>query len=903
MEVSRFCPHCGAAVAQGEPTVTSPPKEPDPNAARTSRVTPSGVHGRFEPGTRLGTRYRIVGLLGRGGMGEVYRADDLELGQSVALKFLPQRVTGDPIALDRFRGEVRNARQIAHPNVCRMYDIGEVEGQVFLSMEYIDGEDLSHVLSRMGRPTKEKALEIARQLCLGLGAAHENGVLHRDLKPANIMIDGRGRVRITDFGLAGLADEFDGRRERAGTPAYMAPEQLEAGKVSVRSDIFSLGLVLYELFTGRRAFDTNNAAELKRLHSTGSFTTPSSVTHEMDPAVEGIIERCLERDPQQRPQSVYVVLGALPGSDPLAAALAAGETPSPDLVASARDRGALSPRWALAMLVTIVVVLGIYAGVRQQTMRDPVLGQDALSARATEIVRELGHELPAFTAGSLVGYEQFKTFVSRPGPPDWAALDRDCPLHYLYWRRWSPSGLRAQNFHDPNTKLEDPQARPPGSITIILDSAGNLVELEVIPSVELPTSKGEQEPKPDWSKALRYAGFKEADGQAVDPSRAVRAHCDGNVAWRMDRPLKEGGPCVFQAGAHRGRIVYVTTIWDWDLEGPIARTFSPIVNPSKRTMLADMSPFLYFPMSVLAALLAWRNLRLGRGDRRGAMVMCFAVGGCYLLSEVISLRLHEFTLGSLLENLSMGHTIGHPLIHAVQALLLYLGVEPYVRRIWPRSLIGWARLSQGRVRDPAVGRELLIGVFVSLGFEGLSIGIALAEQWFGFREPDAVRASPEVLGHSASLGASLVGALAVTMLFTMYRYFFLAVVRLVSRSDWVSMIVAAALWFAVFDGPGLLHARLERPLLWSDAVVPLLWVAVNVFLLVRVGLIAGIMMGFAGWSLDLVPLTLDLSEPYAPQALLGMGVIVLPALYGFWVALGGQPLFKDPLLDEKRARA
>ena len=144
---------------------------------RRSRATPASVHGRFEPGTRLGTRYRIVGLLGRGGMGEVYRADDLELGQSVALKFLTERVAGDPIALERFRGEVRNARQIAHPNVCRMYDIGEVDGHVFLSMEYIDGEDLAHVLARMGRPSEEKDLEISRQLCLGLAAAHENGVI------------------------------------------------------------------------------------------------------------------------------------------------------------------------------------------------------------------------------------------------------------------------------------------------------------------------------------------------------------------------------------------------------------------------------------------------------------------------------------------------------------------------------------------------------------------------------------------------------------------------------------------------------------------------------------------------------------------------------------------------------
>ena len=176
---------------------------------------PAADHGRFLPGTSIGERYRIVALLGRGGMGEVYRADDLELGQSVALKFLPERLAADPLALDRLRGEVRTARQIAHPNICRVYDIAQADGHVFLSMEYVDGDDLSHVLRRLGPPSKGKSVEIARQLCLGLAAAHENKVLHRDLKPANVMLDGRGRVRITDFGLAGLVDELEENPQRA----------------------------------------------------------------------------------------------------------------------------------------------------------------------------------------------------------------------------------------------------------------------------------------------------------------------------------------------------------------------------------------------------------------------------------------------------------------------------------------------------------------------------------------------------------------------------------------------------------------------------------------------------------------------------------------------------------------
>jgi serine/threonine-protein kinase len=165
-------------------------------------------------------------------MGEVYRATDLTLGQVVALKFLPEATARDERLLARFYNEVRIARQVAHPNVCRVYDIGQVDGLHYISMEYVDGEDLGSLLRRIGRLPVDKALETARKLCAGLAAAHEKGVLHRDLKPANIMIDGRGQVLIMDFGLAGFSGQVQGDI-RSGTPAYMSPEQLAGTEVTV----------------------------------------------------------------------------------------------------------------------------------------------------------------------------------------------------------------------------------------------------------------------------------------------------------------------------------------------------------------------------------------------------------------------------------------------------------------------------------------------------------------------------------------------------------------------------------------------------------------------------------------------------------------------------------------------
>ena len=326
----------------------------------------SSQHGAFTPGQVLAGRYRIIGLLGRGGMGEVYRADDLELGQAVSLKFLPRALAETPGALERFRGEVRNARQISHPNVCRVYDIGEYQGQHFLTMEFVDGEDLATLLRRIGRLPASKANEVGRQLCAGLAAAHDKGVLHRDLKPSNVMIDGEGHVRITDFGLAVRTSE--GAADFAGTPAYMAPELFEGGAVTVRSDLYSLGLILYEVHTGRRPFEATSIAEWKSRHTQSAPMLPSDRELTLDETVERAILRCLEKDPLKRPASARQLAAALPGGDPLAAALAAGETPSPEMVAASGGEGALAPRsaWTLALglilALAAILALGPFSG-------------------------------------------------------------------------------------------------------------------------------------------------------------------------------------------------------------------------------------------------------------------------------------------------------------------------------------------------------------------------------------------------------------------------------------------------------------------------------------------------------------------------------------------------------------
>ncbi|GAH13698.1 unnamed protein product, partial [marine sediment metagenome] len=263
-----------------------------------------------------------------------------------------------------------------------------------LSMEYVDGEDLSSLLRRIGRLPTDKAVEIAREICAGLAAAHDKGVLHRDLKPANIMVDGRGRARITDFGLAGLSQDIVGVEVRSGTPAYMSPEQLAGKEVSVRSDIYALGIVLYELFTGTRVFEGKSMAELTRMHLDQEPVRPTAIVPDLDPAIERVILRCLEKNSEARPPSAFSVAAALPGGDPLAAALEAGETPSPEMVAAAGGEGELRPSLAVAALafviLGVILVLAMTMGTQVNHLVPMEKTPAALEDRSREILEELG---------------------------------------------------------------------------------------------------------------------------------------------------------------------------------------------------------------------------------------------------------------------------------------------------------------------------------------------------------------------------------------------------------------------------------------------------------------------------------------------------------------------------------
>ena len=242
----------------------------------------------------------MIERLGTGGMGDVWRAEDLVLDTEVALKVIQ---SASPAAREGIFREVRLARQITHPAVCRVFDVGEADGVIFFSMELVKGEDLAALLRRVGRVPAQKVIEIGLQLCAGLAAAHAQGVLHRDLKPANILIDDTGLVRISDFGIAIPRTEAN-RHSFTGTPAYMAPEQRTPGMaVSERTDVYALGLVLYDLLVGPHV--------RHQVKQGAPLPNPATLVTNVDPQLDRLVMAALSVDPEDRPASVLEMASTL----------------------------------------------------------------------------------------------------------------------------------------------------------------------------------------------------------------------------------------------------------------------------------------------------------------------------------------------------------------------------------------------------------------------------------------------------------------------------------------------------------------------------------------------------------------------------------------------------------------
>lgn len=822
----------------------------------------------------VGGRYRIIGLLGRGGMGEVYRADDLKLGQAVALKFLPSSVSRDPGLLDRFHSEVRLARQVSHPNVCRVYDIAEFEGRHFLSMEYVDGEDLASLLRRIGHLPGDKALEVARQLCAGIAAAHERGVLHRDLKPANVMLDGRGRVRITDFGLAIAGDDAGDRVEVAGTPAYMPPEQLAGKPATVRSDVYALGLVLYEVFTGKRAFEAASLAEIRRKHAEDAPAPPSGVTPGIDPVVERVILRCLEKDPKARPPSALQVASALPGGDPLAAALAAGETPSPEMVAAAGEEGTLAagPAWALfgGVVVLLASVLLISALARDVGVAPPERSRDSLEDRAREVAVRLGWSTPpADSSGAFVRDYPFLTWMAENAPAAWARrLSSSWWTPALFRYRQSPLPLVPQNARGI-VRADDPPMNVPGMLTVELDTRGRLRKLVAVPRQD---RAGAPPPSPPpWAELFAEAGL---DARAFSPSEArwlPPVPYDALAGWTGTVPGMAGAPLAVVAASRSGRPVCFELIAPWSEAA--RETTRPTATRAKVTEIALGVLAVFF--TVAGLFFAKRNLRFGRGDRNGALRLATAV---FLLALASHLLARHFGVAPGVLDRAFWETLGNALPPAIIVAVTYLALEPYFRRRYPELLVSWVRLLSGRVRDPLVGRDHLRGILA-----GLAVCLVLSLEnvppaLFPARGQTPIWVDPVALAGLPGLASYATFAVTESLIWLTFTAASLFFGRLVFRH---ALLAAAVTWLVLFAK----SSGGENPVIEMAGGAVIATILLAVFL--RGGLL-GLAVAFGVFRLlSAAPITPEVSRWFAGYGLACLAAVLAVAACGLWAARGG----------------
>ncbi len=842
---------------------------------------------KFISGTILASRYRIIGILGKGGMGEVYRAEDIKLSQTVALKFLPEKLEKDKAALKRFTGEVRIARQVAHPNVCRVFDIGETRGQHFISMEYVDGDDLASLLRRIGRVPSERAVEVARQLCTGLHAIHDAGILHRDFKPTNIIIDSKGKVRITDFGIAGFEAEISKDEMRVGTPAYMSPEQITGKEISVRSDIYALGLVLYEIFTGKQAFQADSMLDLIRKQQSETPTNPSEFVKGIDPLVEKVIFQCLEKNAANRPPSALHVAMALPGGNPLQVALEAGETPSPEMVAAAPKKGALKPMIAVALLVSIFASLIVITLMSKQTHlhRQIPLEKSAevLQERSRELAEKNGY--PFFDSYSVFTRKGDYLDHLRDGDKSaarWQKLSSGQPAVLQFWYRQSPTLLVP--FSGFSFYANDPPNIFPGMVEIRLDTRGRLIFFNGVPPQS--DDAGAATKNFDWTGVFKEAGLNLPNFEETESKWTPLRAFDERKAWSGVYPEQNDIKIRVEAAAYRGKLVYFQIVEPWD------KPAEEIFKQSQASFPEIVLFSIFLGVLVISALFAIRNVRAGRSDLRGAFRVTFVL---FILRMILWIFVAHH-VASLEEVYLLVTGLEVSLFWSCFAGMMYLAFEPYLRKHTPERVISWNRLLAGDWHDPLIGRDILVGIcagMIAITLFGLR---AYTTVWSG--EPPV---TPFLM--SNPYGTTLAGIRGFPVLFLSQATASLVQAFMVSFLVLFFTLILRRRWLGAAAAWGLLLAfSLSQDIASGIPIIAMTFALVFPTLMVlmtaRFGVLATIATFLTYHLVVFYPITTEFSAWYAGDFLLCAGVLIALAVYGFYTSLAGQKIFQGKLLKD-----
>jgi len=617
-------------------------------------------------------------------------------------------------------------------------------------------------------------------------------------------------------------------------------------------------------------------------------TAPSEIARDMDPVIERVILRCMEKDPRQRPASVAQVVAALPGGDPLAAAIAAGETPSPEMVAASGSKEGLKPWVAWACLA--FVIAGVCAAAflldelplyrRVEIENSP----EVMAASAREILKKAGY--PQRPLDSASGFSIDFECLSYVRENDRTAgrWDRIPSSVIGFWYRQSPRSLvhwLAPGYMGYGIEAEYLPLTFTGETRVELDARGRLTSFEAVPPER--DESGDESRIPDWTALFDAAGLEPAKWIPVAPSWNPPLYADTRTAWTGVHPDRPELPMRIEAAAYRGKPVFWRLIAPWNNPSRMAPS-----SPSPADKAAHLLAIILVIILTLAgAFFARRNLRLGRGDRKSAtrlaclVLILFAAE--WIVGEHHVPELEEFSLFLM--------SFSWALLVAGFLWLLYIALEPFVRRRWPGALVSWSRLFAGDFRDPLVGRDLLVGCVIGIALcllEGVSNNLA---SWIGVPEaPFTVGGSEfqSLLGTRAVMDQILLLPV-VSLFWGLATLFLLFLFRVLLRREWL----AAGTFIVVLTA--FLGLGSDSPVTWVFYALKCGFVC---FLLVRFGLLANTAHYATYFFLWFFPITPQLSAWYSGIGLAAVVLVLAFAAYAFHTSLGGHPVFQARLLED-----
>jgi hypothetical protein len=550
----------------------------------------------------------------------------------------------------------------------------------------------------------------------------------------------------------------------------------------------------------------------------------------------------------------------------------------------------LRPLFAVGLGVALLAILAITDSIYAGTTVIPERSPAVLSVVAGQVLEELGYDdLPRDSvSGYDVNAQLYKSLRSSPRPHEELA-ELKWPSRFRYWRRWTDGRFEPVHFHVPEIfTFDGPTTYSTSTATVALDSTGRLTGLLVAPSFS-GTS-----PVPlkdiDWSPVFDRANLDESGATEVPLGKRPPVDCDEVVAWRIERSDGRGDSVTVQMGAAGGRPNYFEYL---GLDGLMVGTESWT---SATTMSRD--DYVSSAIEILMIVFALYNMRRGRGDRRNAFRCALILGGLYALLEVLSFPLAGSIHPKWIVESIWGRAGGHVLIHALTIWVMYMAIEPYVRQIWPRMLVGLVRLLSGRFRDPAVGREVLIGVVTGCGLIAMLAMTHDFEWRFLADQPGQLPASRELWSRMSPVVFLAMNAhnAAWTVTDVAYVAGLLIAIRFLTRHSLVTIVVGIVaigfmsyLWFMGSNDASM----------WLAAAYAISFGIAVVLLFTRVGILAGIVAVFVLRPHRLF--TTDFDAWFTAYGIADLAILLALAAYGFWVSLAGQPIFKDMLAEPQPA--